>query len=193
MRVAQVLRICFQAIANDQNRVIPAAAAQLYYTNKAISSQDLSFTLWEATIALQLVQFLAIFTVCAPNLKPFLDSLESGQIRVDDLRRQGKSGSNGYPTYQVGQSGQKPGQRSAHSSRPRGNSSNILQSATSHHSNVHEMVDLPGPKTQEIDQAQGGQKRSWDGQSNKSHSSQTILIRQTWQVDVQSVSGKAVD
>lgn len=39
--------------------------------------------MWQASIVIQIVQMLAIITVCIPYLKPFLDSLESGQMRAD--------------------------------------------------------------------------------------------------------------
>lgn len=135
---------------------------------------------------MELVQCLAIFTVCAPNLKPFLDSLESGQIRIDDLRRQGKSSNGGYPSYPgdpyVGRSGEGSGKPSKRS-RVKG----VLTTATSQHSNVHELVDLsPSRKGETVTEATvGGKKGSWDGQSDKSHSSQAILVHHTWQVDVQ--------
>ncbi|KPM34783.1 hypothetical protein AK830_g11781 [Neonectria ditissima] len=177
--------------------VVPAAAAQIHYSNKAFSADDISFSLWEAAITMQLVQCLAIFTVCVPNLKPFLDSLESGQIRVDDIRRQGKSSSNGYPTYKPGQSGYKSAQNSALGSRSRTHDPiDPLATNTSHRSqrsDVHELVELGGKsKTHAIALTADEQKQSWDGQSHKSHSSQTILIHQTWQVDVQSMHGRSV-
>jgi hypothetical protein len=173
--------------------VIPAAAAQLYYSHKAFSSPDPSFSAWEPTIALQVVQCLSIFTVCAPNLKPFLDSLESGQIRMDDLRRQGKSSSNGYPSYHRGYSKNKGvlGSAQGSSSRSRSRSKDILASVASQQSHVHELVELPKPKDRAPETMSHDQKRSWDEQSHKSHSSQTILIRQTWQVDVQDAAGGA--
>jgi len=46
------------------------------------------------------VQNLGIITACIPYIKPFLESLESGMIRTDDLRRRGDgvyaSGSNSH-------------------------------------------------------------------------------------------------
>ncbi|KAK7398530.1 hypothetical protein QQX98_012078 [Neonectria punicea] len=175
--------------------VVPAAAAQIYYSIQAFAAEDISFSLWEAAITIQLVQCLAVFTVCVPNLKPFLDSLESGQIRVDDLRRQGQSSSNGYPTYKQGHSGYKSGQNSGLGSRSRThNAIDPLATNTSHRSqrsDVHEMVNLGGrSKVQGAALTTDEQKQSWDGQSHKSHSSQTILIHQTWQVDVQSMHGR---
>ena len=44
----------------------------------------------------QLVQNLGIITACVPYIKPFLESLESGMIRTDDLRRRGVTAAYGY-------------------------------------------------------------------------------------------------
>lgn len=187
-------RISAGIITNPFFSVIPAAAAQLYFSRQTFASDDVTFAGWENTIAMQLVQCLAIFTVCAPILKPFLDSLESGQIRIDDLRRQGKSSSGGYPTnrgpYPYG-SGERSGQANSgiRSKRSRADdTTDVLATAVSHRSNVHELTDLsnlPNETTTNMP-AKDGKTRSWDGQSSKSQGSQTILIQQTWQVDVQS-------
>ncbi|KAM5374592.1 hypothetical protein ACJA88_008057 [Fusarium oxysporum] len=150
--------------------VTPAIAAQIHYSNKAFDSADHSFSIWPASIAIQLVQCLAILTVCLPNFKPFLDSLESGQIRVDDLRRQGKSSSNGYPTYRPGYAGYKS--KTGQTSRSR-------DASKTQRSEIHEMEDFAKKPKQD-------QERSWDAQSRSSHSSQKILIHQTWQVDIES-------
>lgn len=169
--------------------ITPAIAVQIYFSNKAFTKTDFSFGMWEATIIIQLVQMLAIFTVCIPNLKPFLDSLESGQIRIDDLRRQGKSSSNGYPDYKPGYAGYKSAQNSALGSKNRvlESATDVMASRNSHRSNVHEMVDMPKSRGRGValttDDRVGS---SWDGQSHTSHSSQTILIQQSWKVDVEN-------
>ncbi|KAH8684043.1 hypothetical protein BGZ61DRAFT_507586 [Ilyonectria robusta] len=190
----RILVIC---VFGSRIFVVPAVAVQIYYSNKAFASDDLSFSLWEASITIQLVQCLAIFTVCVPNLKPFLDSLESGQIRIDDLRRQGKSSSNGYPTYRPGaHSGYKSAQHSGlgSRSRPHDTIDEPITTISQHsqHSNVHELVDMSKSTKRGVALTTDGQKKSWDSQSHQSHSSQTILVHQTWQVDVQSMHGSKV-
>lgn len=142
-------------------------------------------------MATQLVQCLAIFTVCVPNLKPFLDSLESGQIRVDDLRRQGKSSNNSYPSYRRGDSSNKSAPNSSLRSRNRGEDALDTTTASSHRSDVHELVTLPSTRSKAVALPSDEQKASWDGQSHRSQSSQTILIHQTWQVDVRRLGGRA--
>ena len=44
----------------------------------------------------QAVLAASIIATCIPQLRPFLTSLESGLIRVDDLRRHGQQGAYGY-------------------------------------------------------------------------------------------------
>ncbi|KAF7954416.1 hypothetical protein EAE96_005538 [Botrytis aclada] len=67
--------------------VIAAVCCQLFYSNKRID--DPTFDPWRTTICNQIVQCLSIITACVPYLKLFLDSLESGLLRSDDLRRRG--------------------------------------------------------------------------------------------------------
>ncbi|KAL8799332.1 MAG: hypothetical protein Q9182_005976 [Xanthomendoza sp. 2 TL-2023] len=66
--------------------VVVSVIAQLAYFNNAISSNDVSFSLWSEIVCTQVVQSLNVITACVPHLKPFFDSLESGMIRSDDLR-----------------------------------------------------------------------------------------------------------
>ncbi|KAL4724464.1 hypothetical protein ACLX1H_009080 [Fusarium chlamydosporum] len=163
-------KILVMSVFGSRIFVTPAIAAQIHYTNKAFDSADHSFTIWPASITIQLVQCLAILTVCLPNFKPFLDSLESGQIRVDDLRRQGKSSSNGYPSNRPDYAG---GYKSTNKT---GNRSRAPTGGTkTQRSEIHEMEDFSKSNTRHQHET------SWDGQSRSSHSSQKILIHQTWQ------------
>ncbi|KAJ3543405.1 hypothetical protein NM208_g3603 [Fusarium decemcellulare] len=190
-------KILVMSVFGSRILVTPAIAVQIFYTNRAFSSANVTFSIWEATIAIQLVQCLAILTVCLPNFKPFLDSLESGQIRVDDLRRQGKSSSNGYPTNRPTYAGYKSGQSSHLDSRSRGVSSrsrglksvdDTVTTSKSQHSQVFEMADFAKSKSRGgAKVATDEQGTAWDRQSRTSQSSQTILIHQTWQVDIQSM------
>ncbi|KAF4344165.1 integral membrane protein [Fusarium beomiforme] len=174
-------KILVMSVFGSRIFVTPAIAAQIHFTNKAFDSADHSFSIWPASITIQLVQCLAILTVCLPNFKPFLDSLESGQIRVDDLRRQGKTSSNGYPSKKPGYAGYKSkSSKSGQSSRSR-----VLdQGSKSQRSEIHEMEDFTKKQTHD-------HERNWDGQSRSSHSSQKILIHQTWQVDVEATADAA--
>lgn len=66
-----------------------AIAAQIVYLNRESGSQDPSLNFWPTAISTQAVLNLSIITACIPYLKPFFESLESGMIRSDDLRRRG--------------------------------------------------------------------------------------------------------
>lgn len=140
--------------------------------------------MWQLAIAMQVQQCLNILTICIPNLKPFLDSLESGQLRGDDMRRQGKSSSGGNGSYQYRYRG-----GGVHSGAVRSgaqNSANVLATATSQKSKLFEMVDMPKSRAGTSSSASPGVRDknvAWDGQS---HTSQTILIQQTWNVDVET-------
>ncbi|KAF7908454.1 uncharacterized protein EAF01_004209 [Botrytis porri] len=65
--------------------VIAAVSCQLFYSNKRI--HDPTFDPWRTTICNQIVQSLSTITACVPYSKTFLDSLESGLLRLDNLRR----------------------------------------------------------------------------------------------------------
>ncbi|PNP79389.1 hypothetical protein FNYG_07224 [Fusarium nygamai] len=167
-------KILVMSVFGSRIFVTPAIAAQIHFSNKAFASADHSFNIWPASISIQLVQCLAILTVCLPNFKLLLDSLESGQIRVDDLRRQGKPSSTGYPTNKPGYAGYRT--KTGQSSRSR-----VFDHASkTQRSEIHEMEDFTQKPRHE-------HERSWDGQSRSSHSSQNILIHLTWQVDIETM------
>ncbi|KAJ6784664.1 hypothetical protein PWT90_03227 [Aphanocladium album] len=185
----KVLVIC---VFGSRILVTPAIVAQIAYLSRGFSTSDPTFDMWELTVIVEVVTCISILAICIPNLKPFLDSLESGQIRVDDLRRQGKS-SSGYASYNRNNSGQGSQGRSNHSRTPGTSNQNSrrdpLASKASQRSKMFEMVDMQKPrKDKDQPQPQPGAPRdgdiAWDGQS---HTSQTILIQQTktWYVDVE--------
>ena len=77
-------------------RVIVACVCKLVFWNRTPDPTDPTVDTWPATICTQIIQCLSISSTCFLYLKPFLDSVESGFIRSDDLRRRGsdyKSGS----------------------------------------------------------------------------------------------------
>jgi hypothetical protein len=146
----------------------------------AFASTDFTFANWEAAIALQLVQCLSIVTVCIPSFRPLFNSLESGQIRIDDLRRQGKSGSSSYPSKRPQYSGYRSSQIS-----PLGTILRTMRSAEeatvteSQLSTVHELTDLSKINHIRTYKLTTEQKRStWDEPCRTSHSSEIILIQQ---------------
>lgn len=139
--------------------------------------------MWQAVVAAQVVQCLSIVTACVPYLKPFLDSLESGQMRADDLRRRGKTGVSGYG----GSGGSGSNQRSGGTAGAKPAIVDLTASASSQQSELHKLENIPEDKRCVITATATGPKEpasSWDEQSQ---TSQTVLIKQTrtWDVDVE--------
>ena len=83
---------------NSHFSVIGATTAQIVFANRAANTSDPSFALWPAVLCTQIVQACSIATACVLYLRPLLESLESGLIRSDDLRRRGLEGTDGYGT-----------------------------------------------------------------------------------------------
>ena len=74
------------------SRVVIAAAIRIAYLAKEPKSgNDLTLKAWPATLCALIVENLSVITACIPYLKPFLDSLESGMMNNDQLRREGLS------------------------------------------------------------------------------------------------------
>ncbi|KAK2591188.1 hypothetical protein QQS21_011122 [Conoideocrella luteorostrata] len=177
--------------------VAPAIGFQIAYADRSLTTNDPTFDMWQWSIIMALVQCLSILTICIPNLKPFLDSLESGQIRIDDLRRKGKSSSNGYGSYQ--RSGNKSGNLSSnHGNNAKGLRSNgALDTTASQRSKLFELVEIPKHRRANDTGNRTGvlasqDNTAWDCQS---HTSQTILIQQTktWHVDVETTRRDSSD
>lgn len=80
-----------------QPSVIGAAAAQLAVFWNAYAKPDITHNLWLPTVCNQIVVFLSVLTACLPYLRPLMESLESGIVRVpedlDELRSFARSGS----------------------------------------------------------------------------------------------------
>ncbi|KAI1337250.1 hypothetical protein F5Y15DRAFT_390719 [Xylariaceae sp. FL0016] len=64
--------------------VVAAAAAQLSAFRATVLDRDIAYSLWLPTVLNQVVICLSIVTACLPYLKPFMASLDSGILRVDD-------------------------------------------------------------------------------------------------------------
>ena len=71
--------------------MIAASTCKLVFWNRHQRTQSLGLDPWTVTICTQIIQGLSIITTCFLYLKPFLDSVESGFIRSDDIRRRGTS------------------------------------------------------------------------------------------------------
>ncbi|KAL8668431.1 MAG: hypothetical protein Q9168_006937 [Polycauliona sp. 1 TL-2023] len=81
--------------------VLAAIVLQIIYQERAKGGNDRTYQMWRVVICAQAVQSLSIVTACIPCLKPFLESLESGMLRVDDLRRRGMNGAYGYGSHNL--------------------------------------------------------------------------------------------
>lgn len=68
--------------------VIGAAACKLVFLQRTRSSDDPLLDSWTVTVCTQTIQCLSIVSACFLYLKPFLDSIESGFISNEDMRRQ---------------------------------------------------------------------------------------------------------
>ncbi|KAK3172404.1 hypothetical protein OEA41_005725 [Lepraria neglecta] len=97
--------------------VIASAIAQLAYLHRASGTADFTYRLWPVVLCNQLVQNIGIVTACVPYIKPFLESLESGMIRTDDLRRRGVvTSAYGYSSFSKTSGGRPAGPPAASSS-----------------------------------------------------------------------------
>ena len=96
------------SVTKRLSSVIGAIVGQIVFSNRAVSTNDQSFDLWPAVLCTQIVQALSITTACIMYLRPFLESLESGLIRSDDLRRSGMEGIYGYRASKSTKKGSNP-------------------------------------------------------------------------------------
>ncbi|KAI4154381.1 MAG: hypothetical protein LQ340_001713 [Diploschistes diacapsis] len=73
---------------------IIAIICQLVYSNQITTPDDPSFDYWPVVLCEQCIVCLIVVSTCMVYLGPFLDSLESGFMRVDDVRRRGETAAN---------------------------------------------------------------------------------------------------
>ena len=66
------------------HRVVVAAIAQLETHYSVHDDPDLTLRVWLPVMLNEVVQALGIITACIPHVRRFLDSLESGMIRVEE-------------------------------------------------------------------------------------------------------------
>lgn len=136
--------------------------------------QNATFSYWSLVLSISLAENLGIMTACAPYLKPLLDSLESGLIRSDDIRRRAKS------------MGKSTADNSGGQDQSQGNSSASAASRSRSiaHGVSHELQDLGNPNsavTASVTAGGAGGHSNWE---TASQSSQGKLIKQvkTWGV-----------
>ncbi|KAF7585525.1 hypothetical protein BBP40_010735 [Aspergillus hancockii] len=69
----------------EQLSVIAGIIVQLFYQTKTTSPIEATSDAWAALVSMQIVQCFSIATSCAPQFKPFMDSLRSSGMRVDGM------------------------------------------------------------------------------------------------------------
>ena len=69
--------------------VIGGILTQMVFANRLSETTDISFGVWPTILCTQTVLVFNLITASVPYLRPFLESLESGMLRSDDLRRRG--------------------------------------------------------------------------------------------------------
>ncbi|KAF4626959.1 hypothetical protein G7Y89_g11197 [Cudoniella acicularis] len=98
LRVRRMQKVALACCFGFRIFVVGALIAQAFYYSKASKSSDFIFHAWKPTIAGEVVLCLAYVAPCVPYLRPFLESLDSGMLRNEPIRRMGHStgGSQGY-------------------------------------------------------------------------------------------------
>ncbi|TQV93819.1 hypothetical protein V2A60_004018 [Cordyceps javanica] len=163
--------------------IVPAAVCHIVYLHiaaKRFGSTGETFDFWPPVIIRQVVQCLSIATACVPYLKPFLDNLESGQMRAGDALLYIKSGSGNS----ANKSSRKKTVANSHggaTGAPK--SSDPGSSRTARPYELSSISNNPKGTKATTTIVHDDAQPSWDGQSQ---SSQTVLVQQSWRVDVES-------
>lgn len=160
----------------------------MIFFKESADSGNPAFDMWKPTIINQVIQCLSIMSTCIPYLKPFLDSLDSGQMAAGDLRGTKSRSGNRSGAYGYASNSRSRNNNNAHNNRGISSVADMASDA-SHRRQKYEKMSAD--RSQDKDQ-KGGTTAvvtsnrelggSWDGQS---HTSQTVLVHQTWQVDVE--------
>ncbi|KAH7210136.1 hypothetical protein DER44DRAFT_722608 [Fusarium oxysporum] len=156
--------------------ITPAIICHIYYFHKATELNNPLFDMWAPTVIVQVIQCMSIMVTCVPFLKPFMDSLESGQMNAGDGLQTRTKGSD---------SRSRTGDTAPRTLR----GITTLASNASYRRQNYEMVDADnwGAKKDKGTTATATAvttepSRPWDGQS---HTSQSVLVHQTWQVEIE--------
>lgn len=165
--------------------VTPAAIAYIIYMKRAVKAFETSretFDFWPPVIINQVIQCLSLAAACIPYLKPFMDNLESGQMRAGDAlmyikTRSGNSGSN------TNASGGKSKKNSRLSRKGNETPSNAAPEDGSKQFQLSVLSNQKGTRATTTVMAHEEGQASWDGTSQ---SSQTVLVQQSWRVDVEA-------
>lgn len=80
---------------------IVATSVQFAYLG-GFTSDNSTHDLWKWTLVTQIVQCITILTTCVPYLRPLLESLPSGLLGSDEIRRRGTPSELGYSRNKSG-------------------------------------------------------------------------------------------
>ncbi|KAF4629830.1 hypothetical protein G7Y89_g8316 [Cudoniella acicularis] len=172
-------RVLIISLFSTRFLVIACTATQLVFTNSDLASDvgsDPSFNLWKVIVCVQILLATSIMTACIPYLLPFLESLESGMLGADDLRRRGKTDAYGYGTAE----------RSKDSTTNSGNASSLSKKKN------RDAVALQ-PVSLENNTSVQADGTAWaDGQSTSSQA-RIIHYEQTWGVGYENRTGEEIE
>lgn len=153
--------------------------AQMVFTNRAANTTDPSFHLWKIILINQIVLTVSITTACIPYLRPFLDSVESGLLRSDDLRRRGLEGSYGYKSQPSRKSSSVPlstvKSKRSETKVPTSDNPIPLRPAQDNAAVTTVQADISG----------------WEDAQSTSSQSRIIRYTNTWTVDSEHADGSA--
>lgn len=157
-------------------RVTPAIIAHMVVFHGFFDEADATFDMFLPTILTQVVQCLSIVTACVPYLKPFLDSFQSGAMLAVDASSQntGAKSRSGSGKFAAAASAQ-------NSSKQGGRGGDIELTS------IPRAAQASKPATTATVTANQGDV-SAEGWDRRSHTSQTVLVQQSWQVDIEAKS-----
>ncbi|KAF5139349.1 hypothetical protein E5D57_003144 [Metarhizium anisopliae] len=156
--------------------VTPAIIAHMVVFHGLYDESDATFNMFLPTILTQVVQCLSIVTACVPYLKPFLDSFQSGAMLAVDASSQntGAKSRSGSGKFAAAASAQ-------NSSKHGGRGGDIELTS------IPRAAQASKPATTATVTANQGDV-SAEGWDRRSHTSQTVLVQQSWQVDIEAKS-----
>ncbi|KAI1409820.1 hypothetical protein F5Y13DRAFT_181693 [Hypoxylon sp. FL1857] len=85
LQIARSKKVIVLSIFLTRIFVIATAAVQLAIFYSAFPDPDVTQSMWLPVILNQVVICVSILTACLPYLKPFMESLESGIVRVENI------------------------------------------------------------------------------------------------------------
>ncbi|KIL85461.1 hypothetical protein FAVG1_11419 [Fusarium avenaceum] len=169
--------------------ITPVIISHIYYLRRATELGNPIFDMWIPAVVVQIIQCLSILVTCVPFLKPLMDSLETGQMNAGEVLQTRIKGTNSKS-----QTGDTVGQRHFAPRTFRALSS-LTSNASSRRRN-YEMVEGYSWGNTWGDKQETGTtatvtvlptrpRDTWDGQSHMSHS---VLVQQTWHVEIETLS-----